>query len=407
MLVSERCRKIESSITLGIAARAQALRDQGEDIISMNAGEPDFDTPLHIKAAAMDAIQEGKTKYTPVGGTPQLKAAIQEKLLRENNLNYEKSEIMACTGGKQAIFNAFMSILNKGDEVILPAPYWSSYPDMIKLAEGEPVLVQTKLENQFKLHPYQIQEAITPYTRLIIINSPCNPTGACYSEEELQALSNVLVNHPKIMIMTDDVYEKIHWHEEQFQNIVNVVPSLQDRTIIINSLSKTYAMTGWRLGYAAGPEKIIQAMHKIQSQSTANPCSIAQCAAIEALSKYSADSINEMVHKYKARHRVLCERLERIDGIRFVPAHGGFYVLADVGELITNLQLADDVAFTEFLLDKAKVSVVPGSAFGAKNHIRLSFATNKTKINLAFDHIEQALAAAIMEQDEDEQDSSA
>ncbi len=394
MLLSERCRKIKPSATLTIAAKAQELRNQGIDIISLNAGEPDFDTPLHIKAAAMDGIQEGKTKYTPTAGTKQLRQAIQEKLERENHLQYELSEIQACTGGKQAIFNALMTLINKGDEVIIQAPYWTSYPDMIKLAEGEPVIIESTLESQYKMSAFQLQEAITPYTKLILLNSPANPTGAYYTEEELQAISNVLIEHPKIIILTDDVYEKTLWHEEPFRNILNVVPSLKDRTLLINSLSKTYAMTGWRIGYAAGPEKIIEGMTKIQSQSTANPCSIAQVAAVEALSKYSQDSINDMTQKYKARHAVMCERLEKIPHIQYIPAQGGFYILVEASELIKKLQLSDDLALTQFLLEKAHVSVVPGSAFGAKNHIRLSFATNKTKINLAFDRIETAIQQA-------------
>lgn len=397
MLIAERCRKIQPSATLTIAARAQALRAEGVDIICLNAGEPDFDTPLHIKAAAMDAIQEGRTKYTPVGGTPQIKKAIQEKLKRENQLEYNTNEIIACSGGKQAISNALLAILNKGDEVILQAPYWSSYPDMIKLAEGEPIIIETTIEKQFKIHPYQLQQAITPYTKLIILNSPANPTGTHYSEEELQAISNILVDHPKINIMTDDVYEKIIWHPEGFKNILNVVPSLRDRTILINSLSKTYAMTGWRIGYAAGPEKIIQAMTKIQSQSTANPCSIAQAAAVEALSKYSRDCIAEMLSKFKARHAVMCERMSRIEGLSFQPASGGFYLLVEANELISTLKLEDDLALTQFLLEEANVSVVPGSAFGAKGHLRFSFAIGKYKINQAFDQIERAIAKRLVE----------
>ena len=395
MLIAERCRKIQPSATLTIAAKAQELRAEGIDIISLNAGEPDFDTPLHIKAAAMDAIQEGRTKYTPVGGTPQIKKAIQEKLHRENQLDYDTSEIIACCGGKQAISNAFLAILNKGDEVILQSPYWSSYPDMIKLAEGEPIIIETSIEKQFKIHPYQLQQAITPYTKLIILNSPANPTGAYYTEEELQAISNILVDHPKITIMTDDVYEKIIWHSEGFKNILNVVPSLKERTILINSLSKTYAMTGWRIGYAAGPEKIISAMTKIQSQSTANPCSIAQAAAVEALSKYSTDSITEMLTKFTMRHQVMCERMEQIDGIEFQPASGGFYILAKVDTLLSKLHMQDDLELTQFLLEEANVSVVPGSAFGAKNHLRFSFATGKRKINQAFDQIAEAISQRI------------
>ena len=391
MLISDRCRKISLSVTLEIAAQAQQLRNEGKNIISMNAGEPDFDTPLHIKAAAMEAIQEGKTKYTPVAGTPQLRAAIVKKLEKENDLQYSVDEVMASTGGKQAIYNALMAIIDKGDEVIFTSPYWSSYPDMIKMAEGTPILLETSLNHDFKINPLELKEVITPYTKMIILNSPSNPTGIYYDEEELQAIANVLVEFPKIIILSDDVYEKILFKEEGFKNIVNVVPTLKDRTIIVNSLSKAYAMTGWRLGYTAGPKELIGAMTKIQSQSTSNPCSITQSAAIEALGKLSREPVQDMQYKYRARHEVACERLAKIPGTKFIAAEGAFYLLPDMTELINMLGLEDDLELTKFLLDKANVSVVPGSAFGAKNHIRISFATSKYTINTAFDQIEQAI----------------
>ena len=404
MLISDRCRKLSSSITLEIAAQAQQLRNEGHEIISMNAGEPDFDTPLHIKAAAMEAIQEGKSKYTAVAGTPKLRAAIVKKLEKENELTYTVEEVMASTGGKQAIYNALMATIDKGDEVIISSPYWTSYPEMIKMAEGRPVILETNFEQDYKINPLQLKSAITPYTKMIILNSPCNPTGIYYSEPELQAIANILVEYPKIIIMTDDVYEKILYSDLPFKNIVNVVPSLADRTIIINSLSKSYAMTGWRLGYAAGPKEIIKAMAKIQSQSTSNPCSITQAAAIEALGKLSKEPITEMQTKYTARHTLACERLNKIPGTRYLAAEGAFYLLPDVTELIKMLGLDNDVELTKFLLDKAKVSVVPGSAFGAPNHIRLSFATNKTNINKAFDNIEKALETALNTPEADSHD---
>lgn len=398
MLISDRCRKLSPSITLEIAAQAQQLRNEGREIISMNAGEPDFDTPLHIKAAAMEAIQEGKSKYTAVAGTPKLRAAIVKKLEKENELTYTVEEVMASTGGKQAIYNALMATIDKGDEVIMSSPYWTSYPEMIKVAEGQPVIIDTNFEQNYKINPLQLKNAITPYTKMVILNSPCNPTGIYYSEAELQAIANILVEYPKIIIMTDDVYEKIIYTDMPFKNIVNVVPSLADRTIIINSLSKSYAMTGWRLGYAAGPKEIIKAMAKIQSQSTSNPCSITQAAAIEALGKLSREPISEMQAKYTARHELACERLSKIPGTRYLAAEGAFYLLPDMTELIKILSLNDDVDLTKFFLDKANVSVVPGSAFGAPNHIRLSFATNKTNINRAFDNIEKAIETALNEE---------
>ncbi len=395
MLISDRCRKVSPSVTLEIAAQAQQLRNEGRDIISMNTGEPDFDTPLHIKAAAMEAIQEGKSKYTPVPGTPKLRAAIVRKLEKENNLSYTVDEVMASTGGKQAIYNALMAVIDKGDEVVMASPYWASYPEMIKMAEGQPVIIETSYEQNYKINPLQLKSAITPYTKMIILNSPSNPTGIYYNESDLQAIANILVEHPKIIILTDDVYEKILYAEENFINIVNVVPSLKDRTIIINSLSKAYAMTGWRLGYAAAPRELIQAMTKIQSQSTSNPCSITQSAAIEALGKLSREPVQEMLHKYKGRHTVTCERLSKLPGTKYLAAEGAFYLLPDMTELIQMLGLNDDIELTKFLLDKANVSVVPGSAFGAKNHIRISFATSKTMINCAFDNIERAISEAL------------
>lgn len=391
MLISERCRNINTSTTLAVAQHANALKESGQDIIFMNAGQPDFDTPLNVKAAAMEGIQEGNTKYTSIGGTPHLKNAIIEKLQRENQLTYTSDEVMASTGAKQAIFNAFMALLNKGDEVILQSPYWTSYPDMIKLANADPVIIPTTASQNFKIKGNQLSEAITPYTKMIILNSPSNPTGVYYTEEDLQMLANVLVDHPKIIILSDDVYEKILWESEPFKNIVNAVPSFKARTIVINSLSKTYAMTGWRLGYAAASTEIIAAMTKIQSQTTSNPCSISQVAGISALSKHSVQPVSEMVSKYQARFTYVCERLRALPGVELSESQGAFYVFPNVTELIKILNLKDDIELCEFLLDKASVSTVPGTAFGAPNHIRLSFAIAKSTIEVAFNRIEEAI----------------
>ena len=395
MIVSERCRNISTSATMKITEQANALKEEGKNIICMNAGQPDFDTPLNIKAAAMEGIQEGNTKYTEVGGTPALKNAICDKLLRENSLSYTPREVMASTGGKQAIFNAFMATLNKGDEVIIQSPYWTSYPDMIKLANADPVIIETTAESGFKLKGSQLAKAITPYTKMIILNSPNNPSGAYYTEEDLQMLANVLVDHPKILIMSDDVYEKILWDQEPFKNIVNVVPSFKDRSIIINSLSKTYAMTGWRLGYTAANEEIIQAMTKIQSQTTSNPCSVSQFAAIAALSKHSQESVDEMVSKYKARSEYIQERLLKIPGVKLTATHSAFYVLPDMTALIKSLKLKDDNELCRFLLDNALVSTVPGSAFGMPNHLRFSFTVGKSTIETAFNKIEEVIEEAL------------
>ena len=392
MLISERCRNINVSVTLEIAAQASALKAAGQDIIFMSVGQPDFDTPLNIKAAAMEAIQEGTTRYTSVGGLPQVKEAVVEKLARENDLQYTSDEVMVCTGAKQALFNAFMATLNQGDEVILQAPYWASYPDMIKLTGAEPVIIETTLANDFKLKGHQLAEAITPFTKMIILNSPHNPTGTYYNEEDLQMLANVLVDHPKILILTDDVYEKILWSNEPFRNIVNAVPSFKDRCIVINSLSKTYAMTGWRLGYAAANANIIKAMTKIQSQTTSNPCSISQMAAIAALGKYSLQSVQDMVSKYQVRFDYVCERLKQLPGVSVATTHGSLYVLPDMTGLIKQLHLKSDVELCAFFLEKAMVSTVPGSAFGAPNHVRFSFALGKSSIETAFNRIEEAIA---------------
>ena len=402
MLISERCRNINPSKTLLIAEQAAAMREAGQDIIFMNAGEPDFDTPLHIKAAAMEGIQEGNTKYTPVGGTIQLKQAIVDKLKRENELDYETNEVMATAGAKQAIFNALMATVNKGDEVIIQAPYWTSYPEMIKLAGADPVILPTHADSNFKIKSRQLSDAITPFTKMIILNSPSNPTGSYYTEEDLQMLANVLVDHPKILILSDDVYEKILWDQEQFKNIVNTVPSFKNRSIVVNALSKSYAMTGWRLGYVAASAQIVEAMTKIQSQTTSNPCSISQVAAVAALSKNSQQSIEEMVSKYHNRYNYVAERISTLPGLTLSEAKGSLYAFPDATGLIQALKLKDDIELCQFLIEKAKVSVVPGSAFGAPNHIRLSYATSRSMIERAFNRIEAAINEIIPNNNETE-----
>lgn len=397
MLLSDRCNQIKPSATLTIAANAKALRKAGKDIIPLNAGEPGHDTTSNIKAAAIDAIQEGKTRYTAIGGAEQIKDAIVNKLAKDNGLEYTTDEVMATCGGKQAIFNALMATINKGDEVIIQAPYWTSYPDMIKIAQGEPIILPTNAENKYKLSGYQLQTAITPYTKMIILNSPCNPSGAYYNEEDLQAIANVLVEHPKIFILSDDVYEKILWSDEHFKNILNIVPSLKDRTILINSVSKTFSMTGWRLGYAAANEKLIKAMTNIQSQTTSNPCTISQIAAAEALSNTDSELFKQIINKYIVKHEITCQRLSNIEGFKFIPSQGSFYILVDVSELLKKLKLKDDIEFTNFLLNNALVSVVPGSAFGIKNHIRISFGIRRSLLHEAFDRIEKAIEKSIEE----------
>lgn len=389
-ILAKRVKKIKESATLKIAAKSTQLKAEGIDIIGLNIGEPDYDTPLNIKAAAIDAIHEGHTKYTAVAGTPSLKEDIIKKIQTDNNLSYKKDEVMASCGAKQAIINLMLATLNPDDEVIIPAPYWTSYPDMCLLAEAKPVIVKTNQEDNFKLSPEKLQAAITKKTRMIIINSPSNPTGMVYSKVELKNLASVLLNHPNIIILSDDIYEKIIWPHREFFNIINVSPKLKDRTVLINGVSKTYAMTGWRIGYAAGPVDIIKAMTKIQSQSTSSPCSISQAAASEALST-DPDTIAEMINTYHNRYNFIFKILGEIPEIEQVQSDGTFYIFPKVSKLIKKLGLKNDIELTEFLLDSANVSVVPGSAFGAPQHIRISFAICKKRLREAVDRIKNAI----------------
>ena len=389
-MLSKRVEKIKISATMAVAQKAAKLKAEGVDIIALNLGEPDYDTPLNIKAAAIDAIHEGMTKYTAVGGTPSLKEAIRKKLLRENDLDFQNDEIMASSGAKQAIINTMLATLNPEDEVIIPSPYWTSYPDMCLIAEAKPVIVKTTQSDNFKLSATQLKAAITKNTRMIILNSPSNPTGMIYSKEELTSLAEVLLEHPQVIILSDDIYEKIIWPNSEFYNILNVCPDLRDRTIIINGVSKTYAMTGWRIGYAAGPTHIIKAMTKIQSQSTSSPCSISQAAATEALGTES-ESITEMISSYHTRYEHIFEILSEIPEIEQIQSNGTFYVFPKVTKLIKKLGLKDDIELSEYLLEKANISVVPGSAFGDSDHIRISFAISKKRLSEAVDRIKNAI----------------
>lgn len=392
--LSKRVQSIGSSPTLAVAAKAKELKSKGQHIVNLSAGEPDFDTPLSIKAAGIAAIHEGKTKYTAVAGTNTLKKAIIKKFHKQNNLDYSLTEVMAATGAKQAIINAMLAILNQNDEVIIPAPYWTSYPDMCKLVEANPVIIQAKASNNFKMTAAELEKAITKKTRMLILNSPSNPSGMIYNSVELAEIAKVLLKHPEIIIISDDIYEHIIWPENQFVNIINVCPQLKERTIIINGVSKTYAMTGWRLGYAAGAEPIISAMTKIQSQTTSSPSSISQAAAAEAL-ETSHEAIKEMIDMYHCRYKFAYEAVQLIPGISVKPSNGSFYMLLDTSELIKDLGLNDDTDLAEFLLDKAKVSVVPGSAFGAKNHVRISFANCKKELQLGFESIKKVISEKI------------
>jgi len=390
-LLSERSKNIKPSPTLAVSAHAAQLRAQGKDIISLSAGEPDFDTPEHIKNAAIEAINDGQTKYTAVDGTPKLKQAIINKFQRENNLDYENNQILTSCGAKHSLYNIFQATLDPGNEVIIPAPYWASYPDMVKLAGAIPVIVGTAINNNFKMGAGDLEEAITTRTRMIILNSPSNPSGQNYNKNELIALSDVLLKHPDILIITDDIYEHIFWGSEKFANIINVCAELYDRTIVVNGVSKAYSMTGWRIGYAAGPEKIIKEMKKIQSQSTSNPNSIAQAAAIAALDG-KQDFIRGCVKTFRERHDFLINELQEIDDINVLASEGTFYSFPDMNKLIKKFgKILNDIELAEFFLDKAEVAMVPGSAFGVPGCMRISFATSMENLKESIKRIKKLL----------------
>ena len=397
MQLSQRVQAIKPSPTLAVTARAARLKAEGKDIIALGAGEPDFDTPQHIKVAAIDAINKGFTKYTAVGGTPSLKQAIIAKFKRDNGLDYTPKQILVSCGGKQSFFNLVLAVINPGDEVIIPAPYWVSYPDIVIIAEGKPVIVQAGIEQGFKLTPAQLSAAITPRTRMLVINSPSNPSGAVYSLEELKALGEVLRKHPDILVVTDDMYEHIALTDAKFVNILNACPDLYPRTMVLNGVSKAYAMTGWRIGYAAGPENILTAMENVQSQSTSNPTSISQVAAEAALNG-DQSCLAPMIKAFRERHVFVVNALNKIPGLRCVMAGGAFYAFPDARAAIAALhakgtiKAASDVALSEYLLEHAGVAVVPGSAFGSEGYIRLSFATSMDNLEKAIARIAKALA---------------
>jgi aspartate aminotransferase len=375
---------------LAVTALAAELRAQGRNVIGLGAGEPDFDTPEHIKAAAIKAIENGQTKYTAVDGTAELKNAIIDKFQRDNSLEYAPDQILVSSGAKQTCYNVCSAILNPGDETIIPAPYWVSYPEMVKLADGEPVIVSAGIEDGFKITPRALAAAITERTKLMFLNSPSNPTGAAYSRAELAALGEVLLDHPGILIATDDMYEHIYWADEPFTSLVDACPGLYDRTVTINGVSKCYAMTGWRIGYCGGPANIIKAMKKIQGQSTSNACSIAQAASVAALNG-DQSCIAEMTTAFKQRHDYVIAALNDIKGVNCAPGDGTFYAFPNVAEAIEAKGLADDTALSELLLNEAEVALVPGSAFGAPGYIRLSFATDLDTLKEAIGRITRVL----------------
>lgn len=390
--LSNRVQRIKPSPTLSVSARAAELKAAGQNIISLGAGEPDFDTPQHIKEAAIRAIQSGMTKYTAVDGIPSLKRAIIAKFKRDNGVEYAPRQILVSCGGKQSFYNLAQALLNRDDEVIIPAPYWVSYPDMVLLADGKPVVISTGMDQGFKIAPQQLAGAITPKTRLLVLNSPSNPTGVAYSRAELAALGEVLRRHPHVLIASDDMYEHILWTREPFCNLLNACPDLHDRTLLLNGVSKAYAMTGWRIGYAGGPENLIQAMTNVQSQSTSNPASISQAAAQAALEGDQA-CIQVMCKAFKERHDFVVEALNAIKGVKCLPGQGTFYSFPSVQEVIERLDgIDDDVDLAEHLINEAGVALVPGSAFGAPGYLRLSFATSLETLREALKRIAAALS---------------
>lgn len=388
--LSDRVRSIKPSPTLAVTARAAAMKAAGKNIVGLGAGEPDFDTPDHIKQAAIKAIQDGFTKYTAVGGTPSLKKAIVDKFRRENGFDYEAKQVLVSCGGKQSFYNLAQALLNPGDEVIIPAPYWVSYPDMVLLAGAKPVIVDGPQSQNFKITPSQLEGAITSRTRLFVINSPSNPSGMAYTLEELKSLGEVLRKHPDIIIATDDMYEHILWTGD-FVNILNANPDFYERTMVLNGVSKAYSMTGWRIGYAAGPTWLVEAMTNIQSQSTSNPTSISQVAAEVALNG-DQGFIGDMLRAFKQRHDYVVRELNTIPDVNCLETDGTFYVLPDVSQVIARLPgIDDDLALSEFLIEQGGVAVVPGSAFGAPGHIRLSIATSMENLEKAMIRIKAAL----------------
>ncbi|MGH7774733.1 MAG: pyridoxal phosphate-dependent aminotransferase [Candidatus Binatia bacterium] len=393
MKVSERTKVIKPAVTLAIAAKAQKLREQGVDLVNFSAGEPDFDTPEHIKEAAVQALRKGMTKYTDVRGIEPLREAIVEKYQRDHGLSYDKEEVLVSCGAKHAIYNVFQAILNDGDEVLIPAPYWVSYPAIALLAGGIPRIVPTKEENGFRMTPEELRSSLTSKTRAFILNSPCNPTGATYGRDDLKGLSRILEQHD-CLIISDDIYEKIVYDGLHFQNIVTINPKLRDRTIIVNGVSKTYAMTGWRIGYAIGPAPAISAAAKIQSQSTSNPTSIAQAAALEAL-RGPQDTVAEMVREFQKRRDAIVKNLNAMEGIRCFNPQGAFYVFPNIrpllGKKLMGKKIESSCDLAELLLDEARVAAVPGEDFGSAENIRFTYATSLKEVEKGCERIEAAI----------------
>ena len=391
--IADRVRSMKPSATLAVSARSAELKAQGHDIVALGQGEPDFDTPEHIKAAARAAIDAGATKYTVADGTPALREAICRKLSRENGLDYEPNQIVVSNGAKHSLINLMLAIVAPGDEVIVPAPYWVSYPDMVKLAQGVPVIIRTGIESGFKMTPGQLEAAITSKTRLLIVNSPSNPTGVCYSRADWERLGEVLRRHPRVAVASDDIYELIHWADEPFCNIVMACPALYERSVLVNGVSKGYAMTGWRIGYTAASPEVTAAMKKIQGQMTSNASSISQAAALAALDG-DQTCVRDMVEVFRQRHDFVVERLNRGNGVQCLKAQGAFYAFPDVLGAIEALDgIGNDLDLATHLIERWGVALVPGTAFGAPGYLRLSYATGMDDLEKAMDRLERAFSS--------------
>lgn len=388
---ARRLAAIAPSPTLAVSALARELKAKGRDILDLSAGEPDFATPAHVRKAACEAIERGDTHYTAVDGTPELKRAIAAKFVRDNDLEYPSREIIASCGAKQVLFNLALALLNPGDEVVIPAPYWVSYPAMAQIAEATPVIVDGSAEKGFKLDAPALADALTPKTRLVILNGPNNPSGAAYTRTELASLAEVLAGHPQIVVATDDIYEHLIYADGGFCNLVMAAPELKERTLVVNGVSKAYAMTGWRLGYAAGPAPLVAAMRKLQSQSTSNPSSVSQAAAVAAL-EGDQGCVAAMRDAFKARRDRFVPALDALPGIRCPLPAGAFYAFADCREAIAALNLEDDIALANRLIEKAGVAAVPGTAFGVSGHLRFSYATDQKTLDAAVERLGNVLA---------------
>jgi len=393
--LSNRVEQIKPSATIAVSMKAMELKALGKDIVSLGFGEPDFDTPEHIRAAAIKAIDSGQTRYTPVDGTPELKAAIIHKFKRDNRLEFNTKQILISNGAKQSLYNLLVALLNPGDEVIVPAPYWVSYPEMVKLTDGEPVILSSSAESDFKITARQLRSSINEKTRLLILNSPSNPTGKVYNAAEYRELGAVLEEFPRVFIACDDIYEHIYWGEQPYHTLLNVCPGLAERTVIVNGVSKAYAMTGWRIGYAAGPEDLITAMRKVQGQSTGCAGSVSQAAATAAMAG-PQDCLDQMRQSFQQRYEYFREALNGIPGVDCPSCEGAFYAFPSFQGVIDGIdELNSDVDLAEWLMETAGVSTVPGSAFGAPGHLRLSYAASLEYLEDAVKRIDQAVKAAM------------